>query len=330
MRKALIVGIDYYQHFNSLYGCVNDAGTVKRTLERHATTDRETNFTAPRLMTASSEDQAISRGDIKDAVQELFVDDAEVALFYFAGHGYVDTTGGFLCASDCERGDDGVSLAEVMAFANTSPAANKVILLDSCHSGITGASALQASVAELREGVTILTASTASQYAVEKNGGGLFTGLLVDALEGAAANLVGDITPGSVYAHIDQSLGPWAQRPVFKTNVKRFVSLRRIEPPVAVADLQDIVKYFPTQDHKFALDPSYEPERSKEQLEDPSIPPPDPDHVKVFGVLQRYAKVNVAQPLGAEHMWHAAMQRKWCELTALGQHYWQLVTDGLI
>jgi len=41
----------------------------------------------------------------------------------------------------------------------------------------------------------------------------------VDALGGAAANLVGDVTPGSVYAHIDQSLGPWAQRPVFKTNV---------------------------------------------------------------------------------------------------------------
>jgi hypothetical protein len=330
MRKALIVGIDYYEHFNSLYGCVNDAGTVKRALERHATADHETNFTAPRLMTAPSEDQPISRGDIKDAVRELFADDAEVALFYFAGHGYVDTTGGFLCPSDCERGDDGLSLAEVMAFANTSPAANKVILLDSCHSGITGASALQASVAELSEGVTILTASTASQYAVEKNGGGLFTGLLVDALNGAAANLVGDITPGSVYAHIDQSLGPWAQRPVFKTNVKRFVSLRRTEPTVPVAEIQDIIKYFPTPDHRFQLDPSYEPERWKEQLDDPSIPPPDPDHTAVFAVLQRYAKVNVAQPVDALHMWHAAMQRKWCELTPLGRHYWKLVTDGLI
>jgi len=36
----------------------------------------------------------------------------------------------------------------------------------------------------------------------------VFTGLLVDALSGGAANLVGDVTPGSVYAHIDQSLGP--------------------------------------------------------------------------------------------------------------------------
>lgn len=52
--------------------------------------------------------------------------------------------------------------------------------------------------------------------------------------------------------------------------------------------------------------------------------------MKVFGVLQRYAKVNVAQPVDAEHMWHAAMKRTWCELTVLGRHYWQLVTDGLI
>ena len=70
--------------------------------------------------------------------------------------------------------------------------------------------------ADLKEGTTILTASTADQYATEKNGAGVFTTLLVDALNGAACNLVGDVTPGSVYAHIDQSLGPWDQRPVFR------------------------------------------------------------------------------------------------------------------
>jgi hypothetical protein len=78
--------------------------------------------------------------------------------------------------------------------------------------------------------MTILTASSADQYASEENGRGVFTELLVDAMNGAAANLVGDVTPGSVYAHIDQSLGPWEQRPVFKTNVKSFVSLRHAAP----------------------------------------------------------------------------------------------------
>jgi hypothetical protein len=99
-------------------------------------------------------------------------------------------------------------------------------------------------------------------------GSGVFTNLFVDALGGAAANLVGDVTPGSVYAHIDQSLGPWAQRPVFKTNVKTFVSLRKATPPISLADLQAIATHFPVAGYNCKLDPSYEPERSEEQRKD--------------------------------------------------------------
>jgi hypothetical protein len=329
MRKALIVGINHYDHIAGLHGCVHDARAVKEVLERHANAPRETNFTTPRLMIAEKATEAITRADLRDAVQELFADDAETALFYFSGHGYLDNTGGFLCASDCKRGDDGLSLAEVMTFVNTSPAKNKVILLDSCHSGITGSNATQ-SLAEIKDGVSILTASTAKQYAMEQNGSGLFTGLLVDALNGAAANLVGDITPGSVYAHIDQSLGPWKQRPVFKTNVKQFASLRKTEPPIPLEDLQNLTKHFPTPKSEFKLDPSYEPERTEEQLKDPKIPKPDPAHTAVFAVLQKYNRVNLVNPVDAPHMWHAAWYSKGCELTTTGRHYWSLVAEGLI
>jgi len=96
----------------------------------------------------------------------------------------------------------------------------------------------------LSEGLTVLTASTAEQYASEENGKGVFTSLLVDALNGSAANLTGDITPGSVYAHIDQSLGAWEQRPVFKTNVKQFISLRKTKPPIEIGDLRRITEFY--------------------------------------------------------------------------------------
>ncbi|GCE42954.1 High-affnity carbon uptake protein Hat/HatR [Rhodococcus wratislaviensis] len=329
MRKALIVGIDYYDHISILTGCVNDANSVKAALERHA--DGRLNFPAPRLLTASGATQRITKSQLKDAVRELFEDDAEVALFYFAGHGYIEDTGGFLCASDSETGDDGLSLAEVMYLANASNAKNKVIILDSCHSGAAGGNPLAPKMAEIQEGVTILTASTAQQYSMEAEGtGGVFTDLFVDALTGAAANLVGDITPGSVYAHIDQSLGPWKQRPVFKTNVKSFVSLREAAPPIDLEDLQQLTNYFPSPDYAFPLDPSYEPERSNDQRVDPKIPPPDPAHNAVFKVLQNYVRVNLVRPVDAPHMWHAAMNGKSCELTVLGQHYWKLVKEGLI
>ncbi len=330
MRKALIVGIDYYDHAPLLSGCVNDAVAVKAVLERHA--DGTLNFPTPKVLTSGSATVPIPTRTLKDAARELFRDDSEIALFYFSGHGHIDDTGGFLCGTDTATGDDGLSLHEVMAWANASPAKNKVIVLDSCHSGIAGDRPIGTGVAEVKDGVTILTASTAEQYSYEAPGGGsgVFTSLFVDALSGAAANLVGDVTPGSVYAHIDQSLGPWAQRPVFKTNVKTFVSLRQVEPPIPLADLQALTTHFPSPDYRFPLDPSYEPERSAEDRENPEIPSPDAEHTATFAVLQKYARVNLLRPVDAPHMWHAAMQSKACELTVLGQHYWSLVKKDLI
>ncbi len=331
MRKALIVGIDYYAHIGRLRGCVNDAHAVRAALERNA--DGNLNFPAPQVLTATGPVQPVTRGALKDAVRQLFADDPEIALFYFAGHGYVEDTGGFLCTSDCRSGDEGLALSELMTLANLSEAHNKVIILDACHSGIVGDNAAVAGLAEISGGVTVLTASTANQSSYETSAGGgagIFTGLLVDALNGAAANLVGDVTPGSVYAHIDQSLGPWAQRPVFKTNVKAFVSLRKATAPIALIHLHALTTHFPSPGHQFALDPSFEPERSSDQLADPSIPPPDPVRTATFRVLQNYAKVNLVRPIDAPHMWHAAMGSKSCELTVLGRHYWNLVDKGLI
>ena len=326
MRKALIVGIDYYERIGSLSGAVNDAHSVKAALERHS--DGTLNFPKPRLLIGAGTDTFVTRSELREAVQELFRDDSDIALLYFSGHGYIDSTGGFLCASDCSEGHDGLALSEVMSFANRSPAKNKVIILDSCHGGIVGASEHVTPIAEIKEGVTILTASTAEQYAMESDGSGVFTTLLVDALNGAAANLVGQITPGSVYAHIDQSLGAWAQRPVFKTNVKTFVSLRTVDAPVELSDLKRLADFFSHPAEELALNPSYEPERAGN--EEASVPPPDPAKNADFAVLQKLAKVNLVRPIRAEHMWHAAMESQACELTVLGQHYWRLVSEELI
>ena len=329
-RKALIVGVDYYERIGGLTGCANDARSVRSMLERNA--DGSLNFPAPKVMIADSPAQVVTKRQLKDGVREVFEDDAELALVYFAGHGYIDATVGFLCARDSETGDDGLSLQELMALANKSPAKHRIIILDSCHGGVVGNNPIAQDLAEISDGLTILTASTAKQNAVELpgGGGGVFTRLLVDALDGAAANLVGDITPGSVYAHIDQSLGPWAQRPVFKTNVKRFVSLRRAEPPISLRELRALTTYFPSANHQYRLDPSYEPERPPGPAAEPAIPEPDPEHTAAFRVLQNYVSVNLVRPVGAPHMWHAAMESKACELTVLGKHYWKLVSEDLI
>ena len=325
MRRALVVGIDHYEAISPLSGCVNDAYAVKAMLDRNS--DGSVNFGC-RLMTGTGAGDLIRRTALKEAVRELFAGDGEVSLFYFAGHGFIESTGGYLCAGDCRTGDDGLSLAEVMTLANKSRILNRIIVLDSCHSGIAGAHPTHDRLAELADGMSILSASTAEQYASEVNGAGAFTGLFVDALGGAAANLVGDVTPCSAYAHVDQSLGPWSQRPVFKTNVKSFVSLRKVTPPLDLPDLRRIAEFFPAPGHEFQLDPTYEPERPAPA--DPDTPTPDPDNNVVFAILQKYNRVNLVVPNGAPHMWHAAMQSKSVRLTALGEHFRRLTEQGVL
>jgi hypothetical protein len=324
MRKALVVGINYYAHGSPLFGCVDDAHAVKAILERHG--DGSVNFDV-RLHTGTGPTDMVSRPKLKDCIAELFKDHSEIALFYFAGHGHIEATGGYLLTSDSTRGDEGVSLADVLIYANNSKAENKIIVLDSCHSGIAGTPPSADQNAVLSEGLTILTASTKDQYATEQNGRGLFTTLFVDALSGGAANLVGEISPGGIYAYIDKSLGAWEQRPVFKTNVKNFVSLRKVQPPIQLSDLQRIAEFFPNAGFQFPLDPSFEPElkgRSK------GMPKPNTENTRKFAVLQKYNRVNLVVPVDALHMWHAAMGSKSCRLTVLGEHYRRLVELGRI
>lgn len=319
MRKGLIVGIDYYEHGLQLYGCVNDAHSVKSILERNS--DGTVNFDI-KLLSGTGPGDLVTKAELRENIKQLFAGECETALFYFAGHGHIESTGGYLIASDSKSGDEGIPLTDVITFANLSSAKNRIIVLDSCHSGIAGSSLSTPAMAELKEGMTILTASTAEQYANEENDAGVFTTLFIDALGGAAGNLVGDVTPGSIYAHIDQSLGPWDQRPVFKTNVKSFVSLRKVQPPIALNELQRITEFFPTPGYEFPLDPTFEPERSSE---DSSIPPPNPINTAIFAILQKYNRVSLIVPVDAPHMWHAAMGSKACKLTVLGEHYRRLV-----
>lgn len=324
MKIALVVGIDHYPNGSDLYGCVNDAYNVKSILERNS--DGSVNFDC-RILTVSSERDVLDRGALKDAIQALFSTKAEVALFYFAGHGHIEATGGYLLGSDARRGDDGVSLNDVLVYANDSPATNKVIILDSCHSGIAGNPPNVKDSALIAEGITILTASTSEQYASETEGSGVFTNLLVDALSGSASNILGDITPGSVYAHIDQSLGAWEQRPIFKTNVRSFISLRQVAPAINLEDLRRIKDFFPMPGFEFPLNPTFEPEMKGR---DAGMPDPIEENTQVFAILQKYNRLNLLKPVDVSHMWTAAMEGKACKLTALGEHYRKLAERNRI
>ena len=122
---------------------------------------------------------------------------------------------------------------------------NKIIILDSCFSGAISNPVEMQNYSVLHNGTTILAACGPSEYVSEENGHGIFTSLLVEALYGGAMNLLGEVSPGSIYSYIDRSLGAWdEQRPLFKANISSFVSLRKNAPPISIAELRQITEIF--------------------------------------------------------------------------------------
>src|SRR5207244_5646832 len=194
---------------------------------------------------------------LRGSLRKLFVDPADAALFYFEGHGAATDRGGVLVTIDFSRDDEGIPMEEVVRFARDGSHHIREIfsVIDCCHSGYTGSSWIAPEIDILPRGVSILTASSPSQTAAEKAGAGVFTSLVCDALEGGAADVLGNVTAARIYAYLDQTLGAWDQRPHFKANLSKLEILRFCEPAVALDTLRQIVSIFPKPDHVLALSP---------------------------------------------------------------------------
>jgi Caspase domain len=313
VSRALLVGIDEYQHHRPLSGCAADASALELMLARHE--DGTPNF-ACRLAVG-----AVAREDLLGALDALLAPGADFALFYFAGHGGPAHGDLALVTADGQGATPGVQFREVLDHIALSPVREVVIILDCCFSGGAGTLALlDGSTAVLRRGVSILTASRGDQAALESAGRGLFSSYLEAALDGGAADILGHVTVASVYAFLSESFGAWEQRPTFKANVERLHDLRRCHPAVTLKTLRALTSWFPTPEHVFPLDPGHEPEAL----------PRDPAKEEIFARLQECRASKLIEPVGHQHMYYAAILSGGCRLTALGRHYWHLSDRGYL
>ena len=255
--------------------------------------------------------------------------DTDTALLYFAGHGVInpDTNAGYIVSQDGQRGSWGMSLTDIVGLANKAHPRVKssVIILDCCHSGFAGEIPMVGNeqISAIGTGVTILTACHRSQTAGENNGHGVFTDLLLDGLAGGSADVCGRVTPASLYSHVDQALGPWEQRPIYKANVHTFVTLRQVTPKVPLEVLRKLPEYFPDVTDVFSLDPSFEPDRGNVPDHIKSVPVND-ENARIFKELQMCNRHGLVIPVGEVHMYYAAINSAGCKLTALGAHYRKL------
>jgi hypothetical protein len=316
MKRGLVIGIGHYEKLNPILGCINDAEAMAAVLSKNQ--DGSPNFSCKKLL---STEKKITRAVLRDHLQELFGHKANVALFYFAGHGTVTKFGGYLVTQDFEENDEGVAMIDILSLANQAKIDEVVIILDCCHSGAAGLiPALQSDHVHLREGVSILCASRDSQAAVEKDGSGMFTTLICDALEGGAADVIGNVTVAHVYAFVDQAFGAWEQRPLFKSHVSRLLPLRKCNPSIDLDILRFLPQYFKFADFEFPLNSSFEPTSTDK----------DEDNVKIFEHLQKYRDTRLLTPVGEKNLYECAMNGKSCKLTALGQYYWKLAKEERI
>ena len=317
MRKALVCGISHYENYPSISGCVNDAIGVKNVIERHG--DGRINF-GVKLLVGRDESNAVSRNDLKNQIEELFSGDSDIALLYFSGHGHLENSDGYLATSECKDGDDGVSISEIVTLANKSQAREKIIILDCCHSGIAGSLAGEKKYALISEGLCIITAAEPYQFAVEKNGSGVFTKLLIEALSGGAANVLGNISVGDIYAYVDRSLGAWQQRPLFRLNLKTFSAIREVSPAIDIRYIKSLVDLFETPDSVLYLDPSYESSSENAIVE----------NLEKFEALRKLSRINLVKTSNDEQLYFTAMNSGSCCLTERGKHFHTLVSDNLI
>lgn len=322
MKKALVVGINQYPSA-PLRGCVRDATEFSRLIATNS--DLSVNFHV-KLQT-----DIPRKNTLRALIVDLFSGENDTALFYFSGHGFINELGGFLVTPDERKYDEGIAMNDILMLANKSATKNKIIILDCCHSGaITAPELTSNTIGHISEGITILTASKKEEVAMEVNGKGVFTNLLIEALKGGGANINGHITAGGIYAYIDQALGPWEQRPVFKTNVSRFTSLRNTTPIVAIDVLKKITAYFSAPDVIYPLTPSYEYTNDPEIEHLCHVPFAEKNNVTIFDALQKMQRAGLVEPVGEAHLYWAAMNNKACRLTPLGEHYWRLVNEQRI
>ena len=329
-RRALIVGINTYGGGNDLSACVADAKAMAEALSRHK--DGEKNFDCILFADATDDGSPITRAALRSALTELFDFTGEV-LLYFSGHGFLSVTGGLLCTSDATKDDYGISMQEVLDLALRSRASDILLILDCCHSGdIANPATMNKDggknpLATLRENMTVIAASRATETAIEGVGHGLFTAALLDALEGGAADHMGYVTAPALYQYVSRRFTAWDQRPVYKTNATKVLTVRECEPLIQRLQLQQLPTHFPTVDYKYRLDPEFEPEDENGKVKEPV----NKDKVAVALLFKSYRDAGLLSASDPRtQLYWVARRSETVELTPRGREYWWLLVNDKI
>jgi serine/threonine protein kinase len=220
-KVALVIGVNKYKDCPLKY-CVNDAKEISSILR-----DQNYNFEVYELI-----DEEVTRRRTKEMLDKIIIQKPTFLLIYFAGHGVNTPEGGYICTSDSEPYEEGVSFDYISKTINRLDDTTKVfIVLDCCHSGGASISlhqpgssnidleSIKQELGSLGRGKIVLAACESYDKAKEldKLQHGLFTYHLINGLFGYAANSQGEITVSKLFEYISSQMeGSGLQQPVLR------------------------------------------------------------------------------------------------------------------
>lgn len=324
-KRALVIGLDDYPGA-PLKGCVADAEAISTMLSTNA--DGSPNY---KVKTITSTEGTVTRPAMQEAMLDLFKDPQHMdLLFYFSGHGRQTRFGAELVTTDA----DGVTMNDLLTLANASSAANVTIILDCCFSGDMGnAAALQPgqiadefrkNITVLGNGVVVLAASKATQVALEADGQGILTRLLLDGLNGGATDHLGRVTALSLYAFASAALDDWDQCPIFKAHVTQPAILRLGPPWLDPSLLRRLPEKFSTPDARVQMTPAHEGEGR------PLPAGAGTQEQQDFDYFKKLRNAGLLTTDDEEDHYWVALNSGYVFLTPLGRYFWERAKAGQV
>lgn len=246
----------------------------------------------------------------------------EVGLFYFSGYGCKYNSDTYLMTIDGDKRSPGISLNNLLSIVNNASCKYKIIILDCCSAGTIGKNfILNGNVSTFGNGVIIMSSCKDSSKAYDDEQNGLFTNLLIKALNGEVSDILGNVSILKMFSFVFSLLGAWKQRPVFKCSTTQDLVIRKVKPAIELKLLKTALKLFENENYLIGVNPTYYDFRK-------SFEPTDVDPIKEnqrkFKLLQELDELYLIE-YDATTIYTAAKTYRLVKLSSQGKYYWNLL-----
>ena len=177
--------------------CATDCNELKKVFNNHlGIDDKNINLVGNDI------DQEVSKADILKNVIQLRrkAEPDDIIIFYFSGHGFSENNIGYLATSDTDldiASDTSIPITRIRDELNKSEAKIKMLIIDSCYSGIGTGKKFDNRMSEefenslfsdISEGWVIFASCKRNEmsYSLETESMSVFTSFLVEGLKGNA------------------------------------------------------------------------------------------------------------------------------------------------